>query len=881
MSDRPGGATLTESPSATAPRRPPSGMTVLFSLLVSVVVVTVGVVGALLWTVTGDNARRWAEAWQRCGPGWLAGPDASTAGANEDMHRFVRCVAPVSREQASWSLYAVGLLVLVALLCYAAYPAVITRRRGLGRFRPEGELAEVLEGLRRVAGLRTPPTYLLRPSEETRVTRDAMTFGAFRARHIALDMGLVKDFGHDRDRFRAVVLHELAHARGRDVHITYLTKAVWAAFVALAWVPAAIGLLLRHDASAWLFAAGLLVLTALVLSIRNAILRERELHADGVAAAVVGREDALRVLHGEERPGLWRRFTHHHPSAARRRRFVTEPALLDTPRWWELPVVGVVVGMVGSNVWYVATIALVTLPGTNGLLVGLLVAPALTAPVVVAVWRVVRLDPDGTHVPRWLVFAGGLALGCLVGRQLSLTSVLVGASGGSAFGSDLVAVPGLVVATLAVALWTASVAREASLSAVVVAVTAAVGLLTAVWWLHSTVGSLWSWDFYDKGPEFPDPVGRAAGWLDEATHWLTLRNLPLTTLVYVPIVVPLLSLLWLVPALVAPRVFDLRRALRAGLVGAATVMVLTCAAVLVARWSIPSEIRANDRFAIVFHFSAIVLCVVVQAVVAFLLRGPHRAVLVPLAATTTALLSSAAFFLVVEPLYRAVDLRASDPESLYPAPDFQIIADFGQYSVLLGLLVSSVAATLGALLRPRPAAGPAPGGMRGTVAVTIGTVVLAAATVPPAIDYWKAAGPSTTPAECLVGTWTERSRTSFVPADPDEEPLRFTGSGSVLVYTGDGRFRAAFSPASADHSGQRYVLAYSGVVSGTYRVDGDHIVYSSVAPGVEVSFSVDGTPVDTRPVTGFADDAFTCTGDTMTQKGPSYSITLVRVEAGR
>jgi hypothetical protein len=104
----------------------------------------------------------------------------------------------------------------------------------------------------------------------------------------------------DEPKFRAIVRHELAHLRNRDVDKAYLTIAIWWAFVVVAVVPMLLLVgqpFLLYGPSAWhvwgvpgswaatgYVLGSLMVLTALVYLTRNAILRVRETHAHAVSA---------------------------------------------------------------------------------------------------------------------------------------------------------------------------------------------------------------------------------------------------------------------------------------------------------------------------------------------------------------------------------------------------------------------------------------------------------------------------------------------------------------------------------------------------------------------------------------------------------------------
>ena len=110
--------------------------------------------------------------------------------------------------------------------------------------------------------------------------------------------GLVVKQAADPPAFRAVVRHELAHIRNRDVGITYFTIAVWYAFLLVAVLPFLVTLLDDSDTLTNV-TARLAVLALLVYLTRNAVLRSREVYADLRASVPDGPAGALRrVLEG-------------------------------------------------------------------------------------------------------------------------------------------------------------------------------------------------------------------------------------------------------------------------------------------------------------------------------------------------------------------------------------------------------------------------------------------------------------------------------------------------------------------------------------------------------------------------------------------------------
>ncbi|MFJ3159599.1 M48 family metalloprotease [Streptomyces kanasensis] len=178
---------------------------------------------------------------------------------------------------------------------------------------------------------------------------NGVTFGRVGRRHVVLSRGLIRlheGTEEDRAAFRAVVLHELAHLRNRDVDITMVTLALLRCFTVLVLAPRMLGDLLAlvfvADGTRF-FAATLLdalVLAGVVLAARSVVLRTREFQADARVVEWLGdpapllRAFALAgsgpVAARRRRPwrGRWGRLTRTHPSFAERAACLADRAQL-------------------------------------------------------------------------------------------------------------------------------------------------------------------------------------------------------------------------------------------------------------------------------------------------------------------------------------------------------------------------------------------------------------------------------------------------------------------------------------------------------------------------------------------------------------------------
>jgi Zn-dependent protease with chaperone function len=248
-------------------------------------------------------------------------------------------------------LVGTAVVLLAAAALYFWLPRWKSRRRRMitpDEADPTGHLRAELMRLVRVAGLRTVPHFVVDPAS---FGVGAVAFGHARRRTICLYAGLHSSRGTDPAGFEAVVLHELAHIRNRDVDLAQAVTALWRVFVLLVAVPftilhgvtfvaAELGAFVGADAVYWPAARpamvqemiGAVFLVLLVVLARADVLRHRELYADAdavVLGADRGTWDAAVDLH---RPGRYRGFVaalvSSHPTWAERRRSLDDPAAL-------------------------------------------------------------------------------------------------------------------------------------------------------------------------------------------------------------------------------------------------------------------------------------------------------------------------------------------------------------------------------------------------------------------------------------------------------------------------------------------------------------------------------------------------------------------------
>ena len=315
----------------------------------------------------------------------------------------VTCVAP-DVNLIVWSSVAGLLLVVVTTFVgYAlAAPWRLRVRRRLLKPLAAYDPAAAAEVDRLVAryGLTRPPVALVAP-----LGHASHVYGTARRPLLCLAGATVRARGRDPERFTAIVLHELAHLRNRDTRPTLLATTAWRSFLVLAIVPYMA--LLAADVSGLrprqiVFRGddlhttlAIAAMIALVLLTRLAVLRDRELSADGTA----GRYDDGVLARHLRRPGLEppaRRpvVLRMHPTVEQRRRAAAEPWNLPSLSIWQLAGAGFGLSVLcqdaGTFAWQAALAAgfdPVPSGGTTYLLIAM-VAVADIGPIGALAWLV-------------------------------------------------------------------------------------------------------------------------------------------------------------------------------------------------------------------------------------------------------------------------------------------------------------------------------------------------------------------------------------------------------------------------------------------------------------------------------------------------------------
>jgi Zn-dependent protease with chaperone function len=340
------------------------------------------------------------------------------------------CTDPIQQRSGLAGIAgAVAILGLGGLACCIA-PAVRMRRRRLRPLRDDvPAVVEAVEKLCGEVGVRRSPEPVWNPLVGG---TSALAFGAFGRHRIALGGGLVATHFRDPGRFQAVLMHELAHVRNRDVTLTYMSVFVWWAFVLAGVVPFIFTLFDEGGDTILDLGWRLAALTALVYLGRNAVLRAREAYADARAARWLGSPEPLMELLGSSggtpparrsprgAVRALRGFVAVHPAPSLRARLLSHPDGLMRLS----PFVGLAAG-IAAGVSFSEAQDATTLVATGSAeslattWAALATVPLAIGVVVVAAWRATmaaaaarRLPPTG--LVAGIAVAAGLFMGGLI-----------------------------------------------------------------------------------------------------------------------------------------------------------------------------------------------------------------------------------------------------------------------------------------------------------------------------------------------------------------------------------------------------------------------------------------------------------------------------------
>lgn len=608
--------------------------------------------GLLIAAVLGANLYvwQWIASTSRSPEEHLSGTRACLDVATQGSDAFSSCVSQLYRYQVSWMLGGTAGLLAAAIALLLAAPLWITRRR---RLRPltradAPAVVDRVAALAREQGLE-PPRLFWNPLD---ASSGGTAFGHPGRYSISIGAGLVVRHTTDRAAFDAVLRHELAHIRNRDVGVTYLTISVWYAFLLVAVAPFLVTLLDQGEILAgvsWRIA----VLALLVYLTRNAVLRSREVYADLRASVPDGRDGALRrVIEGmpTSSPGLLARLRSVHPPPAARL-----AVLDDTRPLFPLGAVAAFAAGLAATIAYDSVVQLLSTfvdePFDLRFIAGLVLVPLAAGVVGVAIWReAFAAHAQGRAPDRPWVDALAFAGGFLLGPELALQGI-VQVEGtllaNTLEGEGLPYAIAFVGVLLLVVAWTRTSASwwvralggrrptAAMAGGVLVAGVALTSLVSVVYVVHSLRDAL---AVARAASAAEHSIVDAAVWAVPRPLWQFVMDGELLVIARKPYLVPVLIALVLFPyaaALVRTRPADASWAFldpggrlltpplpRLGpllplAIGAAAGIGMLALAAVVRLWAhaeVSAETRATDAALLSFYVSMVALALLVQLI---------------------------------------------------------------------------------------------------------------------------------------------------------------------------------------------------------------------------------------------------------------------------
>ncbi|MFI7545820.1 M48 family metalloprotease [Actinoplanes sp. NPDC049599] len=462
------------------------------------------------------------------------------------------CISGNARNQSRFMLLGALLLPVAALLLMVGGGLAVRRRlaghavspasgaasrRALDRFEQWCDLLG-LTGRRRPRLVITPPS----PAG-----RQAFTTGLpFRSPVVVVPLGHAY---LEPAQFDVLVLHELAHVRARDV--VWASAVWWTGWLSVPVLLLALSPLVRwpHQRSG-IFVAYLpallsaVVLSAVVLGLRAALLRRREIAADRYAVDVLGSAGALRAVLGRPQGGttVTDRGTpagvagpvRRAVSSARRNLTVHPPAAVRAdadpvaPQRWEGGFA--VTAVAGVLAMFTVQSAYIVLSATDwawrsgrlALNAAAVLGGLLWACVVVPAWRRrARIAAAVGSAPRWSGPIAGAVLGTVAGLLTQAPGGIATAARGLVpvlFAGHLMPAVGVLTAvTAGTAVLTAGLAAAVPAPGRAARAWSAAGAIVAVVtaWATAFTTSVWTLVNY-----FPDgSPSRVRTWLMGAGLW--------------------------------------------------------------------------------------------------------------------------------------------------------------------------------------------------------------------------------------------------------------------------------------------------------------------------------------------------------------------------
>ncbi|MFC0527032.1 hypothetical protein [Phytohabitans kaempferiae] len=187
------------------------------------------------------------------------------------------------------------------------------------------------------------------------------------------------------------------------------------------------------------------------------------------------------------------------------------------------------------------------------------------------------------------------------------------------------------------------------------------------------------------------------------------------------------------------------------------------------------------------------------------------------------------------------------------------------------------------------------GGPRLPVAASPSATALPSSTLSPgdAISESESAAPSESPSpepstsedplhdSCVIGTWRETSHDSDTTIDGVR--MRLHSWGATQHFKADGTLTINYGSgvnARAKVNNRTYEVISSGMLTYNWQTSRGQILYSNAKSQGTVVWRQSGKETSRTPLSGSIDpERYTCTGDSLRQFGPTWTIELKRINS--
>ena len=382
------------------------------------------------WLHNQTVGQEWARTFIACQDEY-GGTPVDVGGASYEAHQAVlECAADVEWTRAWITLGGAALAALVSVGILLVAPGIVRRARGLRELGPRLEGAGGrFRSLAEEAGVSGRVRPMLGPLTQ----RDAFSFGRPGDYVVALPPAVAVRWRNPA-LFDALVSHELAHVRHRDVALAWLTRSVWFALAPLLLLPVVVGLVSRDSSLLAGYAWRAVLLAIVVALVSAALLRSREYDADLRAARLRGGPAAMSEVLGStaRRPGLRRLgLLANHPTAEARLRVLENPASAARAGFLDGFTAGFLVALSVPLLIAATSPATAQLGDSNVsyLVAAVVLGPLLAGSVGLGAWRDALISRVTGGRASGLALAAGVGAGLVLGKAASLQQTAAGLTG--------------------------------------------------------------------------------------------------------------------------------------------------------------------------------------------------------------------------------------------------------------------------------------------------------------------------------------------------------------------------------------------------------------------------------------------------------------------